>query len=434
MTPGSRRKAVAVFLFRLVRVLLVLAVAVSGAFWLIENRTLPEKEEKQAPLPKVRVMSLAPESIEMTVTAFGTVAPRREVRISPEVPGRIITLHPGFVPGGRFQTNDLLVGIDPEPFHLDFQAAQVRISQAQADIQSLEQEIKNLEQDKNLYQAALALAQKELDRVKRLSARDFASQNTLDKAEQQVVSARIQLQGIKNRLTLATPLMTQKQAALAMAQTDAQKADLALQKTQIRAGFDGFVRVRSAQAGEYVNPGQVLAVIFEQGALDVDVKIHMEEMQWLRLDPAGGYLPAARVTMANEGTMADQAWEARVARVHAAVDEQTRTLPLTLEIQGLHENKQAPAMELKPGAFVQCRIFGRQFDQVFTLPRHLLRPGDRLFLASGGYLEIRPVRVLRKVQDVVYVDGGLEPSDQVIITPVPGAVEGMALDIRTDGE
>lgn len=421
-------------MFRLVRVLLVLAVASAGAFWLIENQTLPEKKTKQAPVPMVRVMALAPESIEMTVTAFGTVAPRREVRISPEVPGRIDTLHPGFVPGGMFKTNDLLVGIDPEPFRLDFQAAQVRISQAQADIRSLEQEIKNLEQDKDLYQAALALAQKELDRVKRLSARDFASQNTLDRAGQQVVSARIQLQGITNRLALATPLMAQKQAVLAMSQTDAQKADLALQKTQIRAGFDGFVRVRSAQVGEYVNPGQVLAVIFEKGALDVDVKIPMEEMQWLRLDPAGGYLPAARVTMANVGTMADQAWEAKVARVHAAVDEQTRTLPLTLEIQGLLENEQTPAMDLKPGAFVQCRIFGRHKDQVFTVPRHLLKPGDRLFLATDGYLEIRPVRVLRKVQDVVYIDGGLGPADQVIITPVPGVVEGMALDIRKDGQ
>jgi RND family efflux transporter MFP subunit len=434
MNPGSLMKTAAVFMFRLVRVALVLAVAGAGAFWLYENRTLPEKKTEQAPVPMVRVMSLAPESIVMTVTAFGTVAPRREVRLSPEVPGRIVTLHPGFAAGGMFKKTDLLVGIDPEPFRLDLQAAQVRISQAQADIRSLEQEIKNLEQDKDLYQAALALAQNELDRVKRLSAKDFASQNTLDSAEQQVVSARIQHQGITNRLALAAPLMAQKQAILAMAQTDAQKADLALQKTQIRADFDGFVRVRSARAGEFVNPGQVLGVIFEKDALDVDVKIPMEEMQWLRLDPAGGYLPAARVTLANVGVMADQAWEARVARVHAAVDEQTRTLPLTLEIQGLLENDQAPAMNLKPGAFVQCRIFGRHKDQVYTVPRHLLKPGDRLFLATDGHLEIRPVRVLRKVQDMVYIDGGLGPADQIITTPVPGAVEGMALDIRTDGE
>jgi RND family efflux transporter MFP subunit len=434
MIPKSRFQTIAGFLFRLVRVGLVLAVAWAGAFWLYENRTLPEKKTKQAPVPMVRVMSLAPESIEMTVTAFGTVAPRREVRVSPEVQGRIVTLHPGFAAGGAFKSNDLLVEIDPEPFRLDLQAAQVRIRQAQADIGSLEQEMKNLEQDKDLYQAALALVQKELDRVKSLKARDFASQNTLDRAEQQVVSARIQHQAITNRLALATPLMAQKQAALAMAQTDAQKADLALQKTQIRADFDGFVRVRSARTGEFVNPGQVLAVLFEKGALDVDVKIPMAKMQWIRLDPARGHLPAARVTMANAGTMADQAWEATVARVHAAVDEQTRTLPLTLEIQGFAGNEQTPAIDLQPGAFVECRIFGRHKDQVYTVPRHLLKTGDRLFLAMDGHLEIRPVRVLRKVQDVVYIDAGLDPGDLVITTPVPGAVDGMALDIRKGGE
>ena len=433
INPGGRWKTAGIFLFRLVRVALVLAVAFAGAFWLYAHRTTPEKKTRQAPKPMVRVMVLSPESRVMTVTAYGTVAPRREVRISPEVPGRINTLHPGFAAGGSFQKNDLLVGIDPEPFRLDLQAARAQISQAEADIRSLEQEIKNLEQDKDLYQAALALAQKELDRVKNLKVRDFASQNTLDRAEQQVVSARIQRQSVFNRLAMARPMMAQKQAALALARVDAQKAELALQKTQIRADFDGFVLARSARKGEYVSPGQVLAVMYEKGALEVDVKIPMEKMQWIPMGAAGATPPEARVTMANGDARGDQAWKAVVARVHAAVDEQTRTLPLTLEIQGSMENEKTFGMDLKPGTFVMCRIFGVEKDQVYTVPRHLLKPGNRLFLATDGHLEIRPVRVLRKVQDAVYIAGGLEPGDRLITTPVPGAVAGMPLDIRTDG-
>ncbi|MCA1795242.1 MAG: HlyD family efflux transporter periplasmic adaptor subunit [Desulfobacteraceae bacterium] len=296
---------------------LVLAVACAGAFWLYEHRSTPEKKTKQTPVPMVSVMVLSPESRVMTVTAYGTVAPRRQVIISPEVPGRIHTLHPGFAAGGSFQKDDLLVGIDPEPFRLDLQAARARISQAEADIRSLEQEIENLEQDKDLYQAALVLAQKELDRVKNLKARDFASQNTLDRAEQQVVSARIQRQAVTSRLAMTRPLMAQKQAALALARVDVQKAELALQKTQIRADFDGFVLARSARAGEYVSLGQVLARVFEKGALDVDVKIPMEEMQWIPMGAAKDSLPEARVTMANGEAMTDQAWKAVVARVHA---------------------------------------------------------------------------------------------------------------------
>lgn len=424
----------AVFTFRLVRVALVLLVACAGAFWLYDNRTLPEKQAQQTQVPMVRVMALAPESKVVTVTAFGTVTPRREVRISSEVPGRITTLHPGFAAGGSFKKNDLLAGIDPEPFRLDLQAAQVRISQAQADIRSLEQETKNLEKDKELYQAALVLARKELDRIQNLKVRDFASQNTLDRAEQQVVSARIQRQAVTNRLALTIPLMAQKQSALAMARVDAQKADLALRKTQVRADFGGFVLVRYARAGEYVSPGQVLAVIYEKGALDVDVKIPLEEMQWIPMESAKRPPPEARVTLVNVDGIADRSWGASVARVHAAVDEQTRTLPLTLEIQGPLENARDPGMDLKPGAFVQCCILGRQKDRVYSVPRHLLKPGDRLFLAADGLLEIRQVRVLRKEKDTVYIDAGLDPGDQVIITPVPGAVAGMALDIRADGE
>lgn len=424
--------AFATFMFRLIRVVLVLAIAGAGAWWLVENQTIPEKNKPATPLPMVRVMPAVFESRVMVVEALGTVKPRTQVTISPEVAGKIVGLHPDFVEGGRFSKNDLLVRIDSRSFVLERNAAKVRISQAKADILGLEQERKNLKQEKDLHQASLTLAQKELDRVQALTRREFASKDALDRAEQQHITAAIALQNITSRLALTAPLMEQKQAALAMAQVDFEKTDLAVEKTVIRADFDGFVLARYARIGEYVTPAQQLGILFEQGALDVDVRVPMEQMKWLENEFFRGKTPKARVIFAGIENQETLVWDASVARIQAAIDEKTRTLPMTLEIGQPRKTGQSRVFDLRPGAFVTCRMFGKHIDHVSVVPRHLLKPGDRLFLFTDGRLEIRHVSVLRKVKEVVFIDAGLDPGDRIIVSPLPGAVEGMALGIMQD--
>ena len=47
-------------------------------------------------------------------------------------------------------------------------------------------------------------------------------------------------------------------------------------------------------------------------------------------------------------------------------------------------------------------------------------------------LEIREVSVLRKFDDEVFIDGGLATGDQIISSPLPGAVAGMAVTIKSE--
>ncbi len=92
------------------------------------------------------------------------------------------------------------------------------------------------------------------------------------------------------------------------------------------------------------------------------------------------------------------------------------------------------ALDLKPGFFVKCEIMGQTFDTLFVLPRYLLKSGSKLFVFVNGKLDIRRVTVIRKFEDKVYISQGLYPGDQVISSPLPGAVNGMALTLAPDGE
>ncbi len=434
------------FLFRLIRVLIVLSIAAGVAFWLYTSREKPEKKELVRTPPGVRVIEAQPKNEAMTVEAFGTISPRKKVNVAVEVAGRIDYIHPSFREGGFIRSDDLLIRIDQRTFRLDKDAARVKVEQAQADIRHLIQEVENLKADADLARMNMELSLKELNRLKALSANQFASKTSLDKAEQQYLAAKIQVQSTDNRQALTPSRMAQKKATLAMARTDLRKAALVLEKSEIRSGFEGFVLEKQAEMGEYVNPGQVLGTIYEQGALDVDVRIPLEQLKWIRPLFDGGKSPEAMVTIANYESDDIPSWKARVVRIKARIDEKTRTLPITLEIlppdpqektkdtsnpDKISLNQSNPLISLRPGTFVKCRIMGDTRENVFRIPRYLLRSVDTLFLATEGKLAIRKVSVLRKFEDEVFINGGLRAGDLIVSSPLPGAVAGMPVTVKS---
>ena len=430
-SSGIRKSTSVILIF--LRVVVVLAVAIALAKLLISLKEEPEKKEIVKAPPSVKVMIATPVSKVMTVDAYGTVKPRKLVKIAVEVPGRIDYIHPSFIEGGVINKGELLIGIDQRSYKLDRQIGQVRIRQAKTDIESLKQDIENLKNDILLSKANVELVKKELERVKALSKNQFASTNSLDKAEQQYLQAKIQLQNISNRLLLTDTLMEQKNAVLAMAQVDFQKADLAFNKTQIRSEFDGFVLDKFAEKGEYVNPGQCLGSIYQKDCLDVDVRIPLKKMKWIESFFRNGKTPDAKVMVADFDGMKSSVWNAKVARLKAKIDEKTRTLPMTLEI--MNSGVEIKDMfDLKPGAFVKCSIVGETYENIFVLPRYLLKRNNILFTVNDNHLKMKKVSVLRKFEDEIYINGGLNPGDKIIFSPLPGAIDGMKLKIKLNGK
>ncbi|MBU1342578.1 MAG: HlyD family efflux transporter periplasmic adaptor subunit [Proteobacteria bacterium] len=430
-TSSGIKKSTAFFL-RFLRVILVLAVAVGLAYLLFSLKKEPEKKEIVKTPPSVKVLVATPVSKVMTIDAYGTVKPRKLVKIAAEVPGRIDYIHSSFIEGGMIQKGELIARIDQRSYKLERQAGDVRIRQAKTDIESLNQDIENLKNDMALSLANLNLAQKELKRIKALNENQFASKNSLDKSEQQYLQAKIGLQNLSNRLSLTGTLMDKKTAALAMAQVDFQKADLAFTKTEIKSEFDGLVLDKFAEVGEYINPGQVLGSIYQKDSLDVDVSIPLEKMKWIESFFENGKMPEAKVMVANFNSITSYAWLAKVARVKAKIDEKTRTLPMTIEIMQ-PEAKIKDIFDLKPGAFVKCSIIGETYENIFVLPRYLLKPGDILFTVNDNHLKMKKVTVLRKYEEEIYINSGLNPGDNIISSPLPGALEGMALTIKQNG-
>ena len=418
-------------LYRVMRVAVVLLLAAGVAVWLYFSREKPQKKPMERIPPTVLCVPAVPGSFDMTVEAFGTVTPRNSVKLAMEIAGRIDYIHPDFREGALIRQGDVLLRIDRRTLVLNEKTARVQVDQARADIRLLKQETLNLKADAEIARSNLALAAKEMERIRVLAKNQFASKTTLDKAEQQYLSAKNQLQNITNAQDLLPSRMAVKKSVLASARAALATASLNVEKSEIKADFNGFVMTKQVQVGEYVNPGQVLGVIYEKDALDVDIRIPLEELQWLGSVFEDGGRPQVRLSIANLDGGRSPVWPGRVARIKAAVDEKTRTMPMTVEIGTL--DVKDPLLLLRPGVFVKCRVTGEQRENVFKVPRTLMRSPDTLYLARMDHLVIQTVKVIRRFEDDVYIAGGLAPGDLIIASPLPGAMDGMPVTVKDAG-
>jgi multidrug efflux pump subunit AcrA (membrane-fusion protein) len=118
------------------------------------------------------------------------------------------------------------------------------------------------------------------------------------------------------------------------------------------------------------------------------------------------------------------------------MDEQTRTLPVVIEIDrdasnGPMKNRDHLAANgLRPGMFVAVRIIGNEYQGVFVMPRHAVHADDVVYTVADGQLKVKPVNILRRFKDLVYIDNGLESGDLVVASPLSVAVDGMPVRIK----
>ncbi|MBW2410906.1 MAG: hypothetical protein JRF72_13995 [Deltaproteobacteria bacterium] len=113
------------------------------------------------------------------------------------------------------------------------------------------------------------------------------------------------------------------------------------------------------------------------------------------------------------------------------MDDRTRTLPIIVEVDeapGDAENK--GSWRLRPGMFVSVKIKGKEIDQAFVLPRHVVYPGDIVYTVKDNRLKIQSVNVLRAYKDTVIVSQGLSVGDQIIKTPLSAATDGMLVRVK----
>jgi RND family efflux transporter MFP subunit len=364
----------------------ILAGAVLLMLLLASLRPKPPERTLPPRIPLVEVIEVAERPAGFEVRSQGTVQPRTQTALVSEVAGTVLAVSPQFAAGGFFRAGELILRVDPKDYEVAVSRAEAQLANRQA---LLAQETARAEQ----------------------AARDWASIG----------------RGAPSELVLRKPFVAEAEANVRAAQADLRAAQINLARTEIRAPFDGLLREKRADVGQYVGIGTAIGVL---AAIDVaEVRLPLTEADLAVVDlPPGGL----KVSLHARSAAARGVWEGRLVRSEGVLDERTRSLHVVVQVpdpyglNGLGD----PARPLQFGSFVEGRIPGAVSHPVIVLPRHVLRGMDQVLLADrDDRLRLRSIEILRTDRDSVYVASGLAAGERVVTTVIETPVEGMRLRV-----
>jgi RND family efflux transporter MFP subunit len=376
----------------------ILAVAAVGAYGIFVSKPAPETRRPEYRPPLVRVQEVAAQELRFTVTSQGTVAPRTESRLVPEVSGRVLRVSPAFVAGGFFEEGDVLLEVDP----YDYQ---------QVAIQSRSR----------VAQARLRLAQEEAEAE--VARREWEELG----------------EGEASPLTLRQPQVEDARAALEAAEAVLEQAERDLDRTVLRAPYAGRVRKKEVDVGQYVTRGTPVATLY---AVDyAEIRLPLPDGELAYLDLPLGYRGESRRQSGPEVLLwADFAgethqWRGRIVRTEGEIDPRSRMIHAVARVENPYgRGGDLDRPPLSVGMFVEAEILGRTVEDVTVLPRAALRPGDTVWVVDGEQrLRFRKVEILRAERDQVVIRGGLEVGERVCLSPMEAVTDGMQVRVGGAG-
>lgn len=362
----------------------ILIVSIGGAFGLSKMKPPPEKKDVGRIDVLVEVMSLESTVVDFAVRSQGTVRPRTETILSAEISGAIVSISPKFVAGGMFASGEELMRIDPTNY-------EVAVDQAQA---------------------LLKQRQIEFDGAEKLRNQGY-------RAESEWASAA---------------------AALASARAELVKAKRNLERTYIRLPYDGMVRSKEADLGQYVSQGTRLGITFATDYAEVRLPLTDQDLAFVDLPEPAQSMQAAQADGPIVELSAVQAgrqasWEARIVRTEGVVDEKNRVSYAVARIEDpyrLHVDTELRS-PLPMGTFVAASIEGLKVHNVIRVPRSALRGNNQLmFIEDDSRLRIRAVDVLRADAEYAYVQGGAVTGERISVTAIESPIDGMKVRTGDD--
>ena len=345
------------------------------------KRPMPPKRPSPDTTMLVETLNLETQDVQFEISSQGTVKPRTETVLSAEVSGSIVEIADNFIAGGVFKAGDVLMRIDDTDYRVAVEQADALVKQRQIE-----------------YNGAKSLSNKGY------------------RAEAELASAK---------------------ASLAAAEASLVKAKKNLERTVIRVPYTGMVKAKSADIGQYVNPGSRLGEVFAIDRAEIRLPLTDQDLAFVSLPKAsfeGSSEVGPVVTLSSIQKGQRQEWQARIIRTEGIVDERSRVTYAVASIEDPYSLLETSMHQPLPiGSFVSANISGDTFSNVIKVPRSAVRGKNELmFVDSDSRLQIKEVNVLRADQDYAYLTQGAEPGERITLTSIESPINGMKLRTLDD--
>ena len=394
-------------LLKVVSPILVLALGIGTMVVLTKTKPKAKQrpQEDRGELVEFKVLASSTERVE--VVARGTVVPARQVILSPEVGGRVVSMSESLVPGGLLAAGDTALRVDARDYRLALEQQRAAVNRAETEL--------------TIERSRKSVAEKEWEKF---GSKRGGTASPLAKREPQLKSAEV---------------------AVRSAESGLKQAKLRVSRTTVRAPFNGIIQSRQVEMGQVVAPGTPVATLVGTDAYWVQVSVPVSQLSWFAIPGIGGGKEGAEVEVRQKLGTVVQSRKGRVVRLLGEVDPAGRMARVLVEIPnplltnevvvvGTEEQASAGAtIPLLLGSYVEVAITAREVDGVFAVPRSAIHEGTKaLVMSDDSKLEIRDVEVLWSKPDTVLIGGGLKNGDKLITSQIAAPVAGMMLRVAGD--
>ncbi|MDM0014724.1 efflux RND transporter periplasmic adaptor subunit [Variovorax sp. J22P168] len=343
--------------------------------------------------------------IESTVTAIGTLQPRRFVDVGAQVSGLIQKLP--VEPGSTVKKGDLLVEIDPSVQRATVDAGRAALAALRAQLDD--------------QRAQLVLAERQFSRHKLLAA---AGASRLE--ELQIAEAAFQSAGAK---------IANLQAQIAQTQATQRAEEARLGFTRIYAPMDGTVVSVDARAGQTLNATYQTPNILR--IADLTTMTVWTEVSEADVGRVKAGMPVYFTTLGNADSAHPRRWDARVRQVLPAPPSSESEAAAKGSAGGAAAASKAVVYtvlfdidnadgELMPKMTAQVGFVAAQARDVLAVPLAALQPvADRRgvfaarVLGAKGQPEPREVRIGVRSRHLAEVTDGLREGEALIVSDNP---------------
>lgn len=353
-------------------ILIILALLLLSACSKQKKQTQVKTDAVDEAIP-VLVEPLQPRELDDYVSLTGKVEGITDITMSSETSGRILKLYKQL---GDYVAKGQKIGeIDNEVTRIRLEQAKAGLASAQASFENAELYLKSSEK---LYQA------------KNISLAEYNS------ALSSFKGAKAGLDGAKSNL---------------------ESARKAYDNSFLDAPESGYIANMSIKVGEYINPGQVVAVIVDNRQLLV--KSGVGESQ---------------ISKIKKGQLVEISAPELSAPINGKVKafgikplQTTASYPVEISLPN-------PGMKLLPGMVVNCKIRSGAYQSLlFTSVNNIAKQYDRTYIFvinSKKEAEKRQVRLGREINGNVIILDGVKAGDLIVTSGVENLENGTKVQIK----
>ncbi len=374
--------------------LLAVVIVIAGvliALVFIKFKKTPQRKVPEILAPLVKVERLNRRDIQMVIRGYGTVSPKVQVEIVPQVSGKVVWVNSQFKAGGFIRHGEQILKIDPRDYDLAVRQANAAVAEAQVKL--------------------------DLEMAEAKVAREEWQQINPDKEP-------------TSPLVFREPQIRQAQAKLESAEAGLATANLDLERTQLSLPVDALIMSEKVDLGQYVMIGQSVGVACGIESMEIEVPLEGRELAWFDIPgtvsvngtEGSAKSPIAQVKADFAG--AEHIWRGRVVRTIGHVDKTTRLISVIVEVPEPFKGSDSRP-PLLPGMFVEVLIEGNILKNAIAVPRDAMRNSNEVWVVEDGQLHIQLLDIVRADKDFAYARSGLDDGDMMVISSLDMVIEGM---------